>query len=215
MLRGGEFSLLRKNLAEAYTSLCAAHSAITSAWGQPLSLFKRAARDAEEEAADEAEPEVALEVVEGAKRLVERAAALEDLADVYDAQLQLATGAGAGASATRCVRRGPVQALEAELEELSLKLSGRIAALLRAKEALETNQPLAEVEAFEDAGCDPEDFPLAILQERQLLGELWRVGAGRMEVLARVIARRSGQTPPAAKEGEESPNYSSYVHDYL
>ncbi|CAJ1419170.1 unnamed protein product [Effrenium voratum] len=59
------------------------------------------------------------------------------------------------------------------------------------------------------------DFPLAILQERQLLGELWRVGAGRMEVLARVIARRSGQTPPAAKEGEESPNYSSYVHDYL
>ncbi|CAJ1419169.1 unnamed protein product [Effrenium voratum] len=132
-----EFSLLRKNLAEAYTSLCAAHSAITSAWGQPLSLFKRAARDAE----------VALEVVEGAKRLVERAAALEDLADVYDAQLQLATGAGAGAGATRCVRRGPVQALEAELEELSLKLSGRIAALVRAKEALETNQPLAEVEA--------------------------------------------------------------------
>ena len=138
--------LLRQNLAEAYASLCAAHSAITSAWGQPLSLFRRAAPGAEEEAA-EAEPEVALEVVEGAKRLVERAAALEDLADVYDAQLQLATGAGAGAGTTRCVRRGPVQALEAELEELSLKLSGRIAALLRAKEALETNQPLAEVEA--------------------------------------------------------------------
>ena len=35
-----------------------------------------------------------------------------------------------------------------------------------------------------------EELPLAILQDRQLLGELWRVGPGRMEVLARAIARR-------------------------
>ena len=55
-----------------------------------------------------------------------------------------------------------------------------------------------------------EELPLAILQDRQLLGvaplhrnpcftcssdagELWRVGPGRMEVLARAIARRTGR----------------------
>lgn len=48
-----------------------------------------------------------------------------------------------------------------------------------------------------------EELPLAILQDRQLLGELWRVGPGRMEVLARAIARRQirGQKWPL-KNGE-------------
>lgn len=51
---------------------------------------------------------------------------------------------------------------------------------------------------------------MAILRERQLLGELWRVGPGRMEVLARAIARRADR----ADEGAV-PEYSSYVADYL
>lgn len=55
-----------------------------------------------------------------------------------------------------------------------------------------------------------EELPLAILQDRQLLGELWRVGPGRMEVLARAIARRAPASP-----AKEVPEYSPYVADYL
>lgn len=52
---------------------------------------------------------------------------------------------------------------------------------------------------------------MAILRERQLLGELWRVGPGRMEVLARAIARRADR----AEDEAAVPEYSSYVADYL
>lgn len=71
----------------------------------------------------------AVEVVEEAKELVESAAELEDLADVYDAQLQLAKSHG------RSLLRSPLLRLEERLDELSLVLTSQIPAVVLAKEA--------------------------------------------------------------------------------
>ena len=119
-----EVEQLRKNLSEAATSACAAHAALTAAWGQPLSLFRGPV----------GMPQVmqvawAVEAVEVAKELVESAAELEDLADVYDAQLQLAKSHG------RSLLRSPLLRLEERLDELSLVLTSQIPAVVLAKEA--------------------------------------------------------------------------------
>lgn len=121
-----ELERLRLNLSEATTSLCAAHAALTAAWGQPLSLFRR------EFVKDEGWP---LEVVEGARDLVEKAAELEDLADVYDAQLQLAI------SQHRSLLRTPLRSLETKLDDLSLVLTSQISAVVLAKEVFEGAKP--------------------------------------------------------------------------
>lgn len=217
-----ELEILRKNLSEATTSACAAHTALTVAWGQPLSLFK----------GDMSQISWAIEAVDMAKGLVELAAELEDLADVYDAQLHLAI------SKRRSLLRWPLGRLEAKLEEMQLVLTAQIPAVVLAKEAMafgtKAMKPVQAETAIEaarsfgsfDQGAEKslkastaEELPLAILQDRQLLGELWRVGPGRMEVLARAIARRTGRMPPEspAEDGKtkETPDYSSYVADYL
>lgn len=202
-----ELERLRKNLGEACISACAAHSAITAAWGQPLSLFK----------AEGSQLQVQwLKVLEFAQALVEKAAELEDLADVYDAQLHLAI------TQHRSLRRTPVHVLEGKLDEISLLLTSQIPAVVFAKEA-NTHGDVTRLQSALAARCHQdseaegksltasEELPLAILQDRKLLGELWRVGPGRMEVLARAIARRTGRTPMP----EGPTEYSSYVADYL
>ena len=108
----------RQNLGEAITSTCAAHAAITAAWGQPLSLFMAHGAQG-----------VAVEALERAKQLVEEAAELEDLADVYDAQLQLAI------TQQRSLQRTPVRLLESRLDTLSLALTSHVPAVVLAKEA--------------------------------------------------------------------------------
>ena len=113
-----ELERLRQNLGEAITSTCAAHAAITAAWGESLSLF--VARGAQS---------LAVEALEAAKRLVEEAAELEDLADVYDAQLQLAI------TKRRGLRRTPLRHLETRLDGLSLALTAHVPAVVLAKEA--------------------------------------------------------------------------------
>ena len=115
-----ELEILRKNLSEATTSACAAHTALTVAWGQPLSLFK----------GDMSQISWATEAVDMAKGLVELAAELEDLADVYDAQLHLAI------SKRRSLLRWPLGRLEAKLEEMQLVLTAQIPAVVLAKEAM-------------------------------------------------------------------------------
>ena len=115
-----ELEHLRKNLGESCTSACAAHSAITAAWGQPLSLFRA-------EGNQLGAPW--LEILQTAQALVEKAAELEDLADVYDAQLQLAI------AQQRSLRRSPLLLLERKLDELSLVLTSQIPAVVFAKEA--------------------------------------------------------------------------------
>ena len=116
-----ELEILRKNLNEATTSACAAHTALTVAWGQPLSLFKGDMS---------INCNWAIEAVDMAKGLVELAAELEDLADVYDAQLHLAI------SKHRSLLRWPLRSLEAKLEEMQLVLTAQIPAVVLAKEAM-------------------------------------------------------------------------------
>ena len=125
-----ELEQLRQNLSAATTSTCAAHAAVTAAWGQPLSLFRQSGNG------------WVLEVLQKAKDLVEQAAEWEDLADVYDAQLQLAQ------KHHRSLLRRPLLALEIQLEELSLALTAQIPAVVLAKEA------------FQSAQSDSADAPL-------------------------------------------------------
>lgn len=204
-----EVEQLRKNLSEAATSACAAHAALTAAWGQPLSLFRGPVGMPQVQVA------WAVEVLEVAKELVESAAELEDLADVYDAQLQLAKSHG------RSLLRSPLLRLEERLDELSLVLTSQIPAVVLAKEAFTLGDTFAvkpvhamaamkAATSFSQGSLKSMELPLAILQDRQLLGELWRVGPGRMEVLARAIARRAPASP-----AKEVPEYSPYVADYL
>lgn len=207
-----EVEQLRKNLSEAATSAWAAHAALTAAWGQPLSLFRGPL------GIPVMQVTWAVEVVEVAKELVEKAAEFEDLADVYDAQLQLAKSHG------RSLLRSPLLRLEERLDELSLVLTSQIAAVVLAKEAFSLGdtsavKPVHAMAAMKAATSfgqgslkSMEELPLAILQDRQLLGELWRVGPGRMETLARAIARRRASPAPVAKE---VPEYSPYVAEYL
>lgn len=194
---------LRGNLADAYISACAAHAAVTAAWGQPLSLFKEAG----------AEPQWAEAVGLNAKELVDKASELEDLADVYDSQLQLALSNG------KSLQRAPLEALTEKLDELAIVLTQQVSALVLAKESLSQgltgdNAKAEEAIVAATQFVLEEPLPIALMRERQLLGELWRTGPGRMDALARAIARRTGREPPEQGVGEE-PDYSSYVAAYL
>ncbi|CAE7452353.1 D27 [Symbiodinium natans] len=199
-----DLELLRGNLADAYTSACAAHAAATAAWGEPLSLF-RASGDC---------PPWAEAVGQSAKDLVDKASELEDLADVYDSQLQLALSDG------KSLQRAPLEALVEKLNELTIVLTQQVPALIVARDAMSNGLGPRGAQAEEAVQAATqfvleEPLPIAIMRERQLLGELWRTGPGRMEALARAIARRTGREPPESTSPAEEPDYASYVAAYL
>eukprot|EP00933_Yihiella_yeosuensis_P083560 TRINITY_DN97803_c0_g1_i2.p1 TRINITY_DN97803_c0_g1~~TRINITY_DN97803_c0_g1_i2.p1 ORF type:complete len:287 (+),score=75.81 TRINITY_DN97803_c0_g1_i2:72-932(+) len=221
-----ELRLLLSRLCEAKTSAEAGHHAVTAAWRGPLSLFGKAA-----EAAANAGgvPKWACSVARSSRELVDEAAELEDLADVYKAQLELAI------REKKSLRHSPICRLESLLDSLSNQLTLQVPALILAHEAFAVKSSTA-LEAFELANLsersqhlisqalevaaiaieerkariirerdsqeyqlhdDREDkhqeLPVAILQDRGRIGEVWRAvrDTGNPESLMRALARRT------------------------
>ncbi|CAE8590955.1 unnamed protein product, partial [Polarella glacialis] len=123
-----EFQYLRVVLVEAKVCAHAGHRAVTAAWRGPLSLFGQREEAA---AAERGVPAWAAAAACAARGLADEAAELQDLADVYEAQLMLAARVG------RSLRRAPVRQLEAQLERLSLDLTTQVPSVILAREAFD------------------------------------------------------------------------------
>jgi len=223
-----ELPALRQMLRQAHASVEAGHLAFTAVWQSPLSLF---GPKAEKAAEDRGVPTWAIAAVCKARRLVEKAAELGDLTDVYEAQLMVAERECKG------VQWVPVRALEARLDHHGLQLTTHVPVLIIARDAFDATSgdstaassigtgglPARQTTAQAAAGLAGnmednklEELPIAILRDRGALGELWgsvnSVGKAYGEALQRAVARRTGD---AEEVPEEPPELSPWVQAYM
>lgn len=226
-----ELFLLRQMLRQAHSSVDAGHRALTATWQGPLSLF--AARE-EQAATARGVPPWAIAAVLKAQRLVDTAAELGDLTDVYEAQLIIAEKEDKGA------QWAPVRALEERLDALGLQLTTHIPALIIAREAFDATAVgggaaatagAALLQGSERAGAvqpapqgavtggpheeQLEELPIAILRNRSRLGEVWAsvsaVGQEYDRAMRRSLERRRNRDRPQDEPLEISPWALAYV----
>ncbi|CAE8731429.1 unnamed protein product, partial [Polarella glacialis] len=198
-----EFQYLRVVLVEAKVCAHAGHRAVTAAWRGPLSLFGQREEAA---AAERGVPAWAAAAACAARGLADEAAELQDLADVYEAQLERLsldlTTQALGVPSVILAREAfdTLDAVQSQSEpprhvSRALEVASAAAAVreLRHMKERARKQQLDQVgdTDSEDRGevDDDEELPIAILRDRKLLGELWRRPS---EALARAVARRSG-----------------------
>jgi len=141
---------LRHNLREAHESVKAGHVALTASWRGPLSLFSNRA---EKEAVGRGVPVWAVLTVRKAQRLVDKASEMGDLADVYDAQFDLARRKGTG------VTKDPVFELAERMDSLGQRLTLHVPALVLARQAFDGEivdgiPPVVDFEAQQSAASE-------------------------------------------------------------
>lgn len=195
---------LREVLRKVQESVDSGHSSLTTVWGTPLSLFSKADETSAEE---QGVPAWAVASIRMGQRLVDEAAELRDMTDVYEAQLLVAERED---NKGRGVLRSPVLTLIGCLEELAPRFAAQVSCLILARDAFDRpadapgDDPTVR---FHSSALPAEwykDLPIKILRGRGRLGELWAVG----EALNRVLARH-GET------ASESPELSPWVLSYL
>lgn len=192
-----EITKLRDALTASREKVDTGHRAVTSAWGIPASLFEEQnARDA----LCRGVPVWAVACVCKARSLTQTAAELRDLSDLYDSQLNLASQNGKG------VLHSFVRRLTEELEFQGLQFSQHLPCIEAARSAFElatdsdsrgvqdwAPEDLEEcVRSMHRASSskvdgNEEQLPIAVLRDRGLLGEVWRVNK---EAVARVARAR-------------------------
>lgn len=178
---------MQQQLRQAHSPVEDGHKALTAVWHAPLSLFGACDATA---AAARGVPFWAVASVLKAQRLVDGAAELGDLTDVYEAQFLVAMKEEKG------LLRAPVQLLIEKLGDLGLQLSAHVAVLAIAREAFDAvaeGRGCAVAADFaplsgegDSAGAslmDPqtgasseeqrEQLPIAILRYRGRLGKIW------------------------------------------
>mmetsp|Transcript_128307 Transcript_128307/g.256261 ORF Transcript_128307/g.256261 Transcript_128307/m.256261 type:complete len:275 (-) Transcript_128307:23-847(-) len=225
-----ELCWLRSNLRQAHNSLDAGHSALTAAWRGPLSLFS--SRD-ESAAIERGVPKWAASVVRGARGLVDEAAGLGDLADVYEAQLRLAEQGDS--QSTRGVLRAPVLELSARIEGLAQRSTEAVPAVVLSRDAFDggggsggESKALLQVWKFLEPPSpiakEEMELPLGILRDRGRLGEFWRsaetAGQSYGQALSRLTEQhrqrlQGEETGNTSKGTAEEIEYSSYVYAYM
>eukprot|EP00927_Polykrikos_kofoidii_P066989 TRINITY_DN62539_c0_g1_i1.p1 TRINITY_DN62539_c0_g1~~TRINITY_DN62539_c0_g1_i1.p1 ORF type:complete len:272 (+),score=44.11 TRINITY_DN62539_c0_g1_i1:59-817(+) len=209
-----ELPNLRRCLLEAHASTEAGHRALTASWRDPLSLC---GAQQETSARDRGVPDWAIEAVTFARRLVDDAAELVDLADVYNAQILFAEKEGAKGKG---LMREPVLELICRLENLECQLTAHVSRIIQAREAFDSEtpsrveEPLAQSlkESLHPVVQGPaREMPIGILRDRGRLGEVYgsivSVGQAFGDPLKRALARR-GETY------EEPAELSSYCEAY-
>lgn len=164
-------------LQAARAPLGAAHRDLTDAWAAgPLSLFEAADRLV---AMQRGVPEWALACVDVTQRLLEEVAEIGDKADVYEAQLGLATHSG------QSVMRDPVRDITDRLTYLTERLQLHVPFMRLARAAFEdpegagtTGHAAAADQFLLHAAlvvpAPAEELPDRIFRERGELGKVWR-----------------------------------------
>lgn len=128
-----EICHFRQALVGSHGSVERSHSALTAAWGRPLSLFGQ--REEEEALARGVCPR-AVAAVRQAQALVEEAAELGDYADVYESQLELAASGRAPGQCCSLLRAPPYE-LVARLRDLERRLTAHVPRLALARMAFD------------------------------------------------------------------------------
>jgi len=123
-----ELGELRSALRDAHGLVDQRHRAATDAWRRPLSLFDERA---ETSANERGVPSWALACVHKAQRLIDEIAEADDLADVYETQINTAERQGRG------LRRRPVEALVERLKGLAQSMEVHIPFLTAARAAFD------------------------------------------------------------------------------
>mmetsp|Transcript_127188 Transcript_127188/g.231099 ORF Transcript_127188/g.231099 Transcript_127188/m.231099 type:complete len:266 (-) Transcript_127188:153-950(-) len=118
-------------LQQQHESVAASHRALTAAWQGPLSLF---GATAEARAVEQGVPPWAVAAVHTAQDLVDEAAELGDLTDVYNVQLVMAVREGHG------LLRAPLQGLIEYLDDLSMRLTAHVPAMILARMAFDKQE---------------------------------------------------------------------------
>mmetsp|Transcript_33069 Transcript_33069/g.74354 ORF Transcript_33069/g.74354 Transcript_33069/m.74354 type:complete len:289 (+) Transcript_33069:82-948(+) len=142
---------LRRVLHRAQERMDFAHRAATSAWCAPLSLFDEVAQG---QATRSGIPDWAIRTVLKARRLVEQAAGLGDLTDVYEAQILTAQKEKRGLA-----RAALLLHLE-HLDEAAEELRAHLPYLQAAKKTFDSPIEDSRVKAVDDS-------PVVILQPLQ------------------------------------------------
>mmetsp|Transcript_70919 Transcript_70919/g.207812 ORF Transcript_70919/g.207812 Transcript_70919/m.207812 type:complete len:381 (-) Transcript_70919:203-1345(-) len=207
-----ELGELLTAVQKAHDRVVAGHGASTDAWRGPLSLF--GAPDAARAAAGGV-PAWAVGCVQKGRALVDRAAQLEDLADVYVVQLGIAIQEGRGGKG---LLRAPPRLLVQRLCDLDRSLHVHVPYLQVARAAFDAPADQGpQGETPEEATssfhlCTDEDdahlLPIAILRNRGRLGELWRLQGQKM---GNLFAARSGSD--AAADAVLPPEVQSKLTD--
>lgn len=183
-----ELPRLQQALREVRRDVDASHRALTQAWGEPLALF-----GAEAAAAAEARgvPRWALARVWEAQGLVERAVELGDLADMYEAQLDIVANADCG---ERGVLKSPVCMLIERLDDLAQRLKVHVHVLEAARNAFASPKSLATegaaASSFSHCNVRAEpELPISIVRDQHRPGLVWNRQA---KVLHRLLRKDSG-----------------------
>lgn len=219
-----ELCSLRSNLRQAQNSLDAGHGALTAAWRGPLSLF--GSRD-ESAAIERGVPKWATSVALGARGLVDEAAGLGDLADVYEAQLRLAEQGDS--QSNRGVLRDPVLDLSERIEDLAQRSTEAVPAVVLSRDAFDSGDQVRAseyvwrfLESPSPIARKRVELPLGILQDRGVLGEFWRsaenASQSYSEALVRLAERHRQQLnmeEGTRERAAEDSDYSSYVYSYM
>jgi len=181
-----------QELEELLAALQKAHAGVSASHGT---------RDAASAAA-RGVPDWAVACVRKGRGLVGKAAELEDLADVYEAQIGIAVGEGARGKG---LLRAPPRLLVERLGDLAEGLVVHVPYMELARGAFdnpadaapgvgsaEAMKPQEVVSSFQLAADqdDPKLLPIAILRNRGRLGELWHLQG---EKLGKLFASRSGR----------------------
>jgi len=222
-----ELEGLLLSLQEAHESVDAGHRALTLSWGAPLSLFR--------EEDGRGVPKWVSDVILRGCWLVGKASELEDLSDVYKAQLRLSMQQDRG------ILRDPILELTVKLDKLSECLAKHIAPMISASEAFkdpslaplsmppfncsalakstansesEAN-PKSEGVIEEQDAVDVSELPISVLGDKRLLGELFAVTnsieSQYMDALARSWARKQ-QTQTV---DQALPSFNERVKDFI
>mmetsp|Transcript_42018 Transcript_42018/g.116000 ORF Transcript_42018/g.116000 Transcript_42018/m.116000 type:complete len:349 (-) Transcript_42018:27-1073(-) len=188
-----EVSTLSLTLQQLHGSVRAGHSAITAAWRGPVSLFGATADTA---AIGSGVAAWAVSAVGTAQLLAIEAAELCDFADVYMAQVELASREAAESEGSlnhsrRGLLRTPLVSLIERLESLSRRLAAHVPRLKAARAAFDApsaSSPAPSQEACvtsgvavpspEEAGHGCAELPITILCDRAAVsyrkGDVWR-----------------------------------------
>jgi len=174
-------------------------------------------------------PSWAISCVVDGRRLVDEAAELDDLVDVYDAQIQVAERDACG------VLRDPVYALAGQLEGLASRLTAHVPRLIAARDAFDeprgaevgaATAPAEAGSAAEECGAAAEEcgaaaeLPIAILRSRGRLGEVWHSASSASQFYAepfkRMLKRRAGTSAACIQDDRDPREYlSTYALAYL